>query len=65
VGCKHELPGLLQLANAEQNMSIRFNSHTDPGTRVCEVNAMELSINNQQDATWKRNLLFHLFIKSC
>jgi len=25
---------------------------------------VQLSINNQQDATWQRNLLFHLFIKS-
>lgn len=40
MGCKHELPGLLQLSNDEQNMSIRFDSHTDPGTRVCEVNAL-------------------------
>jgi len=40
MGCKHQLPGMLQLSNAGQNMSIRFNSHTDPGTRVCEVKAL-------------------------
>jgi len=38
--CKHELPGWLQLSNAEQNMS--FDSHTDLGTRVSEVNALGL-----------------------
>jgi hypothetical protein len=38
MGCKLELPGLLQLSNAEQNMSIRLDNHIDPGTRVCEVN---------------------------
>ena len=25
---------------------------------------VQLSINNQQNATWQRNSLFHLFIKS-
>ena len=32
----------MQLSNAEQNMSIRLDSHTDPGTRVSEVNALGL-----------------------
>lgn len=42
MGCKHELRGLLQLSNAEQNMNILFDSHTDPGTRISEVNALGL-----------------------
>lgn len=40
MGCKHELPGLLHLSDAEQNMRIRFDSRTDLGIKVSEVIAL-------------------------
>jgi len=40
------------------------HTNTHIYTYICIYIYIYISINNQQDATWQRNLLFHLFIKS-